>query len=101
MQSDRSELPREKAAKLTQKWRCDRIRCHFWAGVPLSPSTYPHLQQWHDRIEHLPVILDALKVPSQDLVTRIKNDPELEARITKAMAERRAVGKKEEEEDQE
>ena len=49
----------------------------------------------------MPVILDALKVPSQDLVTRIKNDPELEARITKAMAERRAVGKKEEEEDQE
>lgn len=41
----------------------------------------------------MPVILDTLKVPSQDLVTRIKNDPELEARITKAMAERRAVGK--------
>ena len=41
----------------------------------------------------MPVILDALKVPSQDLVTRIKNDPDLEARITKAMAERRALGK--------
>lgn len=48
----------------------------------------------------MPVILDALKVPSQDLVTRIKNDPELEARITKAMAERRAVGKKDRGENQ-
>ncbi|KAG0653773.1 glutathione S- transferase, nitrogen catabolite repression regulator [Rhodotorula mucilaginosa] len=76
------------------------IRCHFWAGVPLSPSIYPHLLKWHNRIEHLPVILDALKVPSQDLVTRIKNDPELEARITKAMAERRAVGKKDRGENQ-
>ena len=59
-----------------------------------------HLLKWHNRIEHLPVILDALKVPSQDLVTRIKNDPELEARITKAMAERRAVGKKDRGENQ-
>ncbi|GAA5872907.1 hypothetical protein JCM3774_004874 [Rhodotorula dairenensis] len=65
------------------------IRCHFWANVPLSTSHFPHLHAWHDRIEQLPVILDALKVPSQDLVTRIKNDPELEARITAAMKRKR------------
>lgn len=70
-------------------WLEYRIRCHFWAGVPLSASHFPHLHAWHDRIEQLPVILDALRVPSQDLVTRIKNDPELEARITAAMKRRR------------
>lgn len=64
-----------------------RVRCAFWAGMSLSP--YPNVEAWHDRIEQTPVILDALKVPSQDLVTRIKNDPELEARITAAMKKRK------------
>lgn len=64
-----------------------RIRCHFWCGIDLAP--YPHLEAWHDRIERLPVILDALKVPSQDLVTRIKQDPELEGRIMDGMRKKR------------
>lgn len=64
-----------------------RIRCHFWCGIDLAP--YPHLEAWHDRIERLPVILDALKVPSQDLVTRIKQDPELEGKIMDGMRKKR------------
>ncbi|BGP41207.1 Glutathione S-transferase 2 [Rhodotorula kratochvilovae] len=63
------------------------VRCHFWCGIPIAP--YPHLEAWHDRIERLPVILEALKVPSQDLVTRIKNDPALEARIMEGMRKKK------------
>lgn len=69
----------------------DRVRCAFWAAVDLAE--YPNVQAWHDRIEQTPVILDALKIPSQDLVTRVKNDPELEARITAAMEKRKAEAK--------
>ncbi|BGP57289.1 Glutathione S-transferase 2 [Rhodotorula sphaerocarpa] len=70
------------------------VRCAFWAAVDLAE--YPNVQAWHDRIEQTPVILDALKIPSQDLVTRVKNDPELEARITAAMEKRKAEAKEKE-----
>ncbi|GAA5987236.1 hypothetical protein JCM10908_001871 [Rhodotorula pacifica] len=67
------------------------IRCHFWAGLSTAylQSTYPSLLAWHDRIDSLPVILDALKIPSQDLVTRVKQDPELEGRIMEGMRKKR------------
>ncbi|GJN90103.1 hypothetical protein Rhopal_003102-T1 [Rhodotorula paludigena] len=65
----------------------DMIRCHFWCGISLSP--YPSLKAWHDRIERLPIVLDALKVPAQDLVTRIKADPDLERQIMERMRKAR------------
>ena len=64
-----------------------RIRCHFWCGISLDP--YPHLAAWSARVEHLPVVQAALKVPSQDLVTRIREDPALEGRIMDAMKRRK------------
>ncbi|GAA5922823.1 hypothetical protein JCM3775_006149 [Rhodotorula graminis] len=67
----------------SQPW----IRCHFWCGISLDP--YPHLAAWSARVEHLPVVQAALKVPSQDLVTRIREDPALEGRIMDAMKRRK------------
>ena len=70
----------------------NRIRCHFWRGLSLDP--YPHVAAWSNRIEHLPVVQAALKVPSQDLVTRIREDPALEARIMDGMRRRKEEERK-------
>ncbi|GAA5827383.1 hypothetical protein JCM11251_003788 [Rhodosporidiobolus azoricus] len=61
----------------TQPW----IRVAFWAGVDLAP--YPHLQKWVDRIEQRPATQSALKVPEQDMLTKLKNDPEAQEKAAK------------------
>ncbi|GAA5889578.1 hypothetical protein JCM6882_007074 [Rhodosporidiobolus microsporus] len=78
------------------------IRCAFWGG--LSLDDYPALQAWIDRIEALPFIQAALKVPIQDLVTRIKSNPDLERQIMENMRklkEEQAAKEKEEKEEKE
>ncbi|GAA6028798.1 hypothetical protein JCM8097_007401 [Rhodosporidiobolus ruineniae] len=59
------------------------IRTGFWGG--LSLAAYPTVSAWVDRVESLPFVQNALKVPVQDLVTRVKSDPELEAKLMAGM----------------
>ncbi|GAA5875335.1 hypothetical protein JCM8547_003207 [Rhodosporidiobolus lusitaniae] len=63
------------ADQATQPW----IRFSDWAGVSLEP--FPNVQAWVDRIEERPATQAALKVPEQDMKTKIKSDPELEKKI--------------------
>ncbi|GAA6010041.1 hypothetical protein JCM10207_007531 [Rhodosporidiobolus poonsookiae] len=62
------------------------IRCHFWCGISLDP--YPSLAAWVARVDAIPSVQAALKVPQQDLVTRIKSNPDLERQIMQAMRQR-------------
>jgi hypothetical protein len=64
-----------------------RTRAAFWGG--LSLDSYPFVKAWHDRIDALPVVQDALKVPVQDLVTRVKSTPGLEEEIMERMRKQR------------
>ncbi|GAA5889576.1 hypothetical protein JCM6882_007073 [Rhodosporidiobolus microsporus] len=61
----------------TQPW----IRVAFWAGVDIEP--YPHLKQWIDRIEQRPATQAALKIPEQDMATKLRNDPEAQEKAAK------------------
>ncbi|GAA5980782.1 hypothetical protein JCM11641_002650 [Rhodosporidiobolus odoratus] len=67
------------ADMVIQPW----VRCHFWGGISLE--TYPSIQAWLNRVEALPVIQAALQVPVQDLVTRVKSDPNFEKAIMERM----------------
>ncbi|GAA5917668.1 hypothetical protein JCM5296_007443 [Sporobolomyces johnsonii] len=67
----------------TQPW----LRPHFWAGLSLDP--FPHLKAYMDRVEAVPSIANALKVPDVDLVTKIKNNPDLERQIMERMKKAR------------
>ncbi|GAA5896050.1 glutathione S-transferase family protein [Sporobolomyces salmoneus] len=60
------------------------IRMSSWAGVDIEP--FPALKEWVARIEARPATQAALKVPDQDLLTRMKEDPSLEERTQKASA---------------
>lgn len=61
----------------------DRTRAAFWGGLKIGD--YPSVLAWHDRINALPVVQTALKVPVQDLVTRVKSTPGLEQEIMERM----------------
>ncbi|GAA6015620.1 hypothetical protein JCM11491_007176 [Sporobolomyces phaffii] len=60
------------------------VRVAFWAGVSVEP--FPALQKWVERIEARPATQAALKVPSQDMLTRMKADPSLEEKMQKTSA---------------
>lgn len=53
----------------TQPW----VRMAMWAGVELEK--FPALAAWVERIEKRPATQAALKVPEQDMLSKIKNDP--------------------------
>ncbi|GAA5884736.1 hypothetical protein JCM16303_005252 [Sporobolomyces ruberrimus] len=67
----------------TQPW----FRTLFWAS--LNISQFPHVKRYTEMIESLPVVERALKVPEQDLVTRVKGTPGLEEEIMERMRKRR------------
>jgi len=58
------------------------IRCSSWAGVDISP--FPSLKAWVEKIDARPAIQESLKIPEQDMVTKMKNDPSLEEKMQKA-----------------
>ncbi|CEQ41186.1 SPOSA6832_02899 [Sporobolomyces salmonicolor] len=60
------------------------IRMSSWAGVSLDP--FPLLKDWVERIDARPAIQSALKIPEQDMLTKMKEDPSLEEKIMKASA---------------
>lgn len=53
----------------TQPW----VRMAMWAGVELE--RFPALAAWVERIEKRPATQAALKVPEQDMLSKIKSDP--------------------------
>lgn len=53
-----------------------RVRSARWAGVDIDE--FPSLKAWVQRIEDRPATKEALKIPEQDMLTRMKQDPELE-----------------------
>ena len=53
----------------TEPW----IRSHNWAGVSLDE--FPKLQAWIDRIEARPGFQAGLKIPEQDSLTKMREDP--------------------------
>ncbi|GAA6059957.1 hypothetical protein JCM10212_001306 [Sporobolomyces blumeae] len=55
-----------------------------WAGIDIKE--FPHLEAWVERIDARPAVQAALKVPEQDMVTKIKADPSLEEKMAKASA---------------
>ncbi|GAA5999727.1 uncharacterized protein JCM10292_003720 [Rhodotorula paludigena] len=59
----------------TEPW----IRASTWAGVELEP--FPHLAAWVDRIEQRPATKAALKIPEQDKLTQMKDNPEEAAKM--------------------
>ncbi|GAA5944216.1 hypothetical protein JCM10213_004101 [Rhodosporidiobolus nylandii] len=59
----------------TQPW----IRMAIWAGVDIEP--FPHLKAWVERIEQRPATQAALKVPEQDMLSKIKGNPEEAKRL--------------------
>ncbi|KAG0659787.1 hypothetical protein C6P46_004990 [Rhodotorula mucilaginosa] len=59
----------------TQPW----VRSARWAGVDINE--FPALKAWVARVEERPATKEALKVPEQDMLTRMKQDPELEKKI--------------------
>ncbi|GAA5987245.1 hypothetical protein JCM10908_001876 [Rhodotorula pacifica] len=59
----------------TQPW----VRSARWAGVDINE--FPALKAWVARVEDRPATKEALKVPEQDMLTRMKQDPELEKKI--------------------
>ncbi|GAA6015623.1 hypothetical protein JCM11491_007177 [Sporobolomyces phaffii] len=63
----------------TQPW----MRTLFWAAVELDE--FPNVKRYVEMIEKIPVIERALKVPEQDLVTRVKSNPDLERQIMERM----------------
>ncbi|GAA6028796.1 hypothetical protein JCM8097_007400 [Rhodosporidiobolus ruineniae] len=65
------------ADMVAQPW----VRMHGWCGVDIAP--FPHLAAWVERIEQRPATQAALKVPEQDMLTKMKTDPELEAKMAK------------------
>ncbi|GAA5827380.1 hypothetical protein JCM11251_003787 [Rhodosporidiobolus azoricus] len=73
-------------------------RCAFWGG--LSLDDYPSVQAWIDRIEAIPFVQAALKVPVQDLVTRVKSNPDLERQIMENMRKLKEEQAKEKEEEE-
>lgn len=57
----------------------NRVRSARWAGVDINE--FPALKAWVARVEERPATKEALKVPEQDMLTRMKQDPELEKKI--------------------
>ncbi|GAA5948878.1 hypothetical protein JCM3765_003939 [Sporobolomyces pararoseus] len=75
----------------TQPW----MRVLFWASVDIDQ--FPSVAAYVKRIEELPLIQRALKVPEQDLVTRVKSNPDLERQIMERMKKAREEKEKEKE----
>ncbi|GAA6059958.1 hypothetical protein JCM10212_001307 [Sporobolomyces blumeae] len=70
----------------TQPW----LRCAFWGGLDISPASgLGHLAAYVERIEQITFVQHALKVPEQDLVTRIRSNPDLERQIMEKMKKQR------------
>ncbi|BGO92585.1 Glutathione S-transferase 2 [Rhodotorula toruloides] len=65
----------------TQPW----VRMAMWAGVELEK--FPALAAWVERIEKRPATQAALKVPEQDMLSKIKNDPEYADKLAKKSSE--------------
>ncbi|BGP56425.1 Glutathione S-transferase 2 [Rhodotorula sphaerocarpa] len=59
----------------TEPW----IRSAGWAGVDINE--FPALKAWMLRIEDRPATIAALKIPEQDMRTRMKEDPDLEKKV--------------------
>jgi hypothetical protein len=74
----------------TQPW----MRTLFWASVDIDQ--FPNVKRYCEMIENLPVIQRALKIPEQDLVTRVKTNPDLERQIMERMKKAREEKEKEE-----
>lgn len=51
------------------------IRAASWAGVEIDE--FPRVREWVERIEQRPAVKEGLKVPEQDRITLLKNDPKL------------------------
>ncbi|KAK4702464.1 glutathione S-transferase, partial [Phenoliferia sp. Uapishka_3] len=58
------------------------FRFHDWAGVGLEK--FPNVAAWMARNEARPAVLAGLKVPEQDAVTKMREDPEEAARVAAA-----------------
>lgn len=56
-----------------------RIRSANWAGLDINE--FPALKDWMQRIEDRPATIAALKIPEQDMRTRMKQDPDLEKKV--------------------
>lgn len=69
------------------------MRCLFWASESLDQ--FPHVKSYVARIEELGFVQEALKVPEQDLVSRIRADPDLERQIMERMKKAREVKERE------
>lgn len=52
-------------------------------------TPFPNVEAYVKRIEELPFVQEGLKVPEQDLVTRIKGNPDLERQIMERMKKAR------------
>ncbi|GAA6010040.1 hypothetical protein JCM10207_007530 [Rhodosporidiobolus poonsookiae] len=59
----------------TEPW----IRSADWAGIDISP--FPNFAAWVERIEERPATKEALKIPEQDMKTKMKKDPELAKKV--------------------
>ncbi|GAA5884734.1 hypothetical protein JCM16303_005251 [Sporobolomyces ruberrimus] len=59
------------------------VRTQRWAGVP---GEFPALKEWVEKIENRDATQAALKIPEQDLVTRMREDPSLEEKMQKSSA---------------
>lgn len=62
----------------TQPW----VRSHDWAGVSLDD--FPQLKAWMDRIEERPAFKAGLKIPEQDMKTKMAQDPTLAEKVAQA-----------------
>lgn len=63
------------------------LRVLFWASVDIDE--FPNVKAYCERIEALPLIQRALKVPEQDLVTRVKANPDFERELMERMKKAR------------
>ncbi|GAA5980780.1 hypothetical protein JCM11641_002649 [Rhodosporidiobolus odoratus] len=59
----------------TQPW----LRMARWAGIDLEP--FPAVKAWVERIDKREATVAALKIPEQDHMTTMKQDPEAEKRM--------------------
>lgn len=72
------------------------MRTLFWAGE--SIDQFPNVKAYVDRIEEMGFVKRALEIPERDLVSRVKGDPELEARIMEGMKKAREEKEREKKE---
>ncbi|GAA5948874.1 hypothetical protein JCM3765_003938 [Sporobolomyces pararoseus] len=72
------------------KYSVADMMCHGWARsakwAGIEIDQFPALKEWVARIEAREATQAALKIPEQDMLTRMKADPSLEEKMQKASA---------------